>query len=66
MSLTSAKERATCAGDCRRVSESVQNYNVQYKGLPPSSGHILSSKYTLYSNGCFIFLVLVNSTHSTF
>ncbi len=32
MSLTRAKERATGAGDCRRVSESVPKYSVQYKG----------------------------------
>jgi hypothetical protein len=27
-----AKERATCAGNCWHVSESVQQYSVQYKG----------------------------------
>ncbi len=30
--LTKAKERATCAGNCRSVSVSVQRYSVQYKG----------------------------------
>ncbi len=32
MSLTRAKERATGVGECRRVSESVPKYSVQYKG----------------------------------
>jgi hypothetical protein len=32
MSLTKAKERATSACRCRRVSVSVQRYSVQYKG----------------------------------
>jgi hypothetical protein len=31
-SLTKAKERATSACSCRRVSVSVQGYSVQYKG----------------------------------
>jgi hypothetical protein len=31
-SLTKAKERATCADNCRRVSEGVQQCSVQYKG----------------------------------
>jgi hypothetical protein len=31
-SLTKVKERATGAEGCRRVSESVQQYSVQYKG----------------------------------
>ncbi len=31
-SLTKAKERATSACSCRRVSVSVQRYSVQYKG----------------------------------
>jgi hypothetical protein len=32
MSLTWAKQRATFAGNCRRVSESVLKFSVQYKG----------------------------------
>jgi hypothetical protein len=32
MSLTRAKERATSACRCRRVSVGVQRYSVQYKG----------------------------------
>jgi hypothetical protein len=33
MSLMKAKERATSACSCRRVSVSVQRYSVQYKGF---------------------------------
>jgi hypothetical protein len=32
ISLMWAKERATCAGTCRHVSENVQKYSIQYKG----------------------------------
>jgi hypothetical protein len=32
MSLTRARERATSAWRCRRVSVGVQRYSVQYKG----------------------------------
>jgi hypothetical protein len=39
MSLTRAKERATSACRCRRVSVSVQRYGVQYKGVQPDRGH---------------------------